>query len=83
MSHEWFVNKIPNGESLAEVRQRVGDALYEIERTYAHKNVRIITHGGPAWLAYVFAGEFDPKNEKYHGYKVDKTCTLITRIKRF
>ncbi|MFA6463613.1 MAG: class I tRNA ligase family protein [Candidatus Paceibacterota bacterium] len=37
-------------ESLREVKQRVGDFLYDIEKKYQGKNILIITHSGPMKL---------------------------------
>ncbi|MDB5253957.1 MAG: isoleucyl-tRNA synthetase, isoleucyl-tRNA synthetase [Parcubacteria group bacterium] len=62
---DWFERQIPNGESLKEVGKRVGAALYDLETTYEGKNILIITHGGPAWLAYVCTGMFTPENKEY------------------
>ncbi len=38
------------GESLNDLKRRVRAALYEYERTYAGKNILIVSHGGPTWL---------------------------------
>jgi len=61
----WFNEKIPGGESLREVGQRVASNLYDLESKYKNKNILIVTHGGPAWLAYVASGLYRPENEDY------------------
>ena len=59
----WFDKKIPGGgESLAEVKVRSAEALYELEEKYKDKNILIVTHGGPAWLLFVTAGFDEPDN---------------------
>ena len=50
-SHEERFTKRPQGgETLAELKHRMGEFLYEIEQKYAGKNILIISHGGPLWL---------------------------------
>jgi len=61
----WFDESIPGGESLKEVGQRVASNLYELESKYKNKNILLVTHGGPAWLAYVASGLYRPENEDY------------------
>lgn len=38
------------GETYTEIRKRVGDFIFEIERRYAGKRVLIVTHECPGWL---------------------------------
>jgi isoleucyl-tRNA synthetase len=38
-----------NEQSLLEVRRRVGELLFEIERRYTGKNVLLVSHGNPLW----------------------------------
>ncbi|MDO8518493.1 MAG: class I tRNA ligase family protein [bacterium] len=45
--------RVPEGAELyTQVRQRVGEFLFEIERRYNGKKILIITHLGPAGLLY-------------------------------
>jgi isoleucyl-tRNA synthetase len=39
-----------NETTVAEVRTRVGEFLFEVERRYSKKNILIITHGNPLWV---------------------------------
>lgn len=39
-----------NEASHIEVRKRVGELIFEIERRYTGKNVLIISHGNPLWV---------------------------------
>lgn len=61
----WFDRKIENGESLKDVKRRVGEVLYELEEKYKGKNILIITHGAPAWLSFVNTGLFEPDHKEY------------------
>ena len=46
------------GESWCDVKVRVGDALYELERKYQKENILLITHNSPAFmLARVVQGD--------------------------
>lgn len=47
---ERFVKATPNGENLTEIRKRVGEVLFEVERKYQDKNILFITHETPAWI---------------------------------
>ncbi len=61
----WFDRKIENGESLKDVKRRVGEVLYELEEKHKGKNILIITHGAPAWLSFVNTGLFEPDHKEY------------------
>jgi isoleucyl-tRNA synthetase len=52
----WYDNPPPGGESLKEAAKRIGSSLYDLESKYKNKNILIVTHGGPAWIAYTVAG---------------------------
>ncbi len=39
---------LPNGESLIDIRKRVGEFMYETDKKYEGKNILIITHEGIA-----------------------------------
>ena len=47
---ERFSKEVPEGETLTQVRRRVGEALYELEATYSGKNILIIAHGDSLWM---------------------------------
>jgi isoleucyl-tRNA synthetase len=50
-----------NGESLNDMRKRIGEFLYEIENTYKDENILIVSHGDPLWMIDTVA----------HGYDID------------
>lgn len=76
----WFDRKIKNGESFKDVYQRVADFLFEIEKKYKNKNILIITHGGPAWLAFVASGIHLPEKKEY---KIANDYVFVDDFKRF
>ena len=38
------------GESYLDMRKRVGELMFEVERRYSGKKILFVTHEGPAWL---------------------------------
>lgn len=48
-------NKYEDLETLVDVKKRVGEFIYEIERTFQGKKILIVTHDGPASLFEVIA----------------------------
>jgi isoleucyl-tRNA synthetase len=47
---EPFTSTPEGGETYTEIRKRVGDFIFEIERRYNGKRVLIVTHDCPGWL---------------------------------
>ena len=47
---EYFTHRLPEGESFADVKRRLGEALYDLEAKYQNKKILIITHESPSWL---------------------------------
>ena len=47
---ERFDKAPEGGETYREVRERLGECLFEMEQKYSDKNILIVTHEGPAWL---------------------------------
>ena len=43
------------GESRTDVRKRIGEFIYELEKKYTNKKILIISHGDPLWLLLVVA----------------------------
>ena len=41
----------PGAETLLEMKQRIGEALYELERTYTNETILIVGHEYTVWLA--------------------------------
>ncbi len=48
--YERFGKAAEGGETYADVRRRVGEFLFEVERRYSGRNVLIVTHECPTWL---------------------------------
>ncbi len=47
---ERFVKAPAGGETLSEVKNRIGEAIYEIEKSYANKRILIISHEDTLWM---------------------------------
>jgi len=58
---EKFYKTPPKGENLAQLKNRVAEFLYEIDRKYSHKNILIISHEYPIWLLFAAALGADTK----------------------
>jgi isoleucyl-tRNA synthetase len=52
---ERLTKRMPNGECINDVRERIGDFLYDINEKYEGKNIVIVTHDGPATLLFAVA----------------------------
>lgn len=67
---ERFGEKTDNAETLQDVRRRVGEFLFEVERRYSGKTILIVTHAEPAWLmeqvaAHIPCEEIASKDRPY------------------
>ncbi len=47
-----FQKKTGNGETLGELKNRVGEFLYDIDKKYDGKNILIVSHEYPIWMLY-------------------------------
>ncbi|MCK5590868.1 MAG: class I tRNA ligase family protein, partial [Candidatus Pacebacteria bacterium] len=56
---EEFNSHMPKGENAKEIRERVMEFLYEIDKKYKDKNILIVTHGAITWLLSVADISFD------------------------
>jgi isoleucyl-tRNA synthetase len=45
-----YEQKHPQGESLLDIKKRVGDFIYDIDSKYSGKNILIISHEYPIWM---------------------------------
>ena len=52
---------VGGGETLRETKKRMGEFLYDLEKTYEGKTILIVTHDGPAKLLKVVAAGADDK----------------------
>lgn len=58
---ERLEKRLPNGENLREIKQRLGEFIYEIDAKYEGKTILIVTHDGPASLLFAIAEGADDK----------------------
>ncbi len=56
---ERFTKNLPHGENFAEIRRRLGAALYDLEQKYRDQKILIITHESPVWLLTSLSGGLD------------------------
>jgi isoleucyl-tRNA synthetase len=56
-----FEIRPPNGESYADIKIRMGDFLYGLEKKYSGKRILIVTHDSPAYLLVSAAQSLDRK----------------------
>ncbi|KKW19263.1 MAG: Isoleucine-tRNA ligase [Parcubacteria group bacterium GW2011_GWA2_51_10] len=59
---EHFTRGPKGGETYTDVKRRMGEMLWELERTHKNKNILIVSHGTPLWML-VAASEGDSKAE--------------------
>ncbi|KKT20910.1 MAG: Isoleucine-tRNA ligase [Parcubacteria group bacterium GW2011_GWB1_43_8] len=49
---ENFTKAPPGGETLNELKKRIGEFIYEADKKYSGKNILIISHEYPIWMLY-------------------------------
>lgn len=49
------------GETLNEMKKRVGAFLYELEKNYTNENILIVSHGDPIWMLDTAAHGYNSK----------------------
>ncbi len=49
---EKFSKTPPNGENLSQLKNRVAEFIYDLEKKYEGKNILIISHEHPIWLMF-------------------------------
>jgi len=73
---ERFIKSPSGGESLTDVRRRIGPLLYDIDRKYKNKNILFITHEYPAWMLATVAEGADQEQSILQ--KEERNDFLIT-----
>ncbi|MBI2100962.1 MAG: class I tRNA ligase family protein [Candidatus Vogelbacteria bacterium] len=58
-AEQYFVDRLPGGENFTEVKRRLGEALYDLEKAYRDRKILIITHESPSWLLFAAAAGAD------------------------
>jgi isoleucyl-tRNA synthetase len=80
---DWFRDAVPQGESIADVKRRLGALLYEIESTFEGKHILISTHSTPSWMLFEIAGLTKDTPEKKTWYKTKDQDTDIGSFIKF
>ena len=52
---EKFTKPTPNGSTLADMKKRLGEFIYDIDHKYKGKKILIVTHEYDAWLLHAVA----------------------------
>jgi isoleucyl-tRNA synthetase len=73
---ERFWKKPKKGETVVELKNRLMDFLYEIDRKYKNKNILIVSHEYPIWL--IVAGAIGADKKKTLVLKENKPDFLKT-----
>ncbi len=50
-----FHVKVDGGETLTDVKKRVGEFLYDIDTKYEGKTILVVTHASPSWMLFAAA----------------------------
>jgi isoleucyl-tRNA synthetase len=67
-----FLEPIHGGESILDVKKRMGDFIYELEEKYQDKNILMISHGSPLWMLY----------SVLNGYNTDESIDMTNGLFR-
>ncbi|MEI6660176.1 MAG: class I tRNA ligase family protein, partial [bacterium] len=59
---ENFAHAPEGNESYADVKKRIMSFMFDVENRYKDKNILIVTHGAPAWLAVAGARMLDTEH---------------------
>ncbi len=54
-----FLDPIHGGESLLDVKKRIGQVFYEFEEKYQNKNILVISHGATLWMLFSVLNGYD------------------------
>ncbi len=81
---EEFIKSCPGGENLTELKNRVSEFIYEIDKKYSNKNILIIGHEYPLWLLFAGAnGANIKKSIELRGGKEDFLKTAEIKSLKF
>jgi isoleucyl-tRNA synthetase len=56
-----FYQAPEGGETLVQIKKRVGDFIYEVDKKYEGKNILIVTHEYPIWMLHAVREGMDNK----------------------
>ncbi len=59
---EHFSKAPEGGETLSQVRHRVGTFIYDIEQRYQNKRILIVSHGDPIWMLNLITAGLSPSD---------------------
>lgn len=73
---ERFAQAPQDGETFWEVRRRMGELLFELERRYVNKKILIVSHGNPLWLVRAVATHSSLSDLIVQGELLPKTAEI-------
>ena len=59
---ERFTKAPEGGETYAQIRARIGEVLFDIDRRYTGKNILLVTHGVPSWLLHAITNHISVRD---------------------
>ncbi len=74
---------VPEGESLTDIRGRVGEFLYDLEKKYQGKNILISTHSTPAWMLTMIGLGQSMGAEHSEWYRPENQSPKVGDFKKF
>jgi isoleucyl-tRNA synthetase len=63
-SRDMFAERCPGGENFYETKKRLGEALFDLEKTYSGKRILIVTHKICGWLLTAAGKKLDAKESE-------------------
>lgn len=77
-NHETMYKKMPNGESVDDVRKRMAEFLYEVHAKHKNSRILIVTHGSPLRMAKQIAAGIATRSLFHHfvWHDSDPTASL-------
>ena len=74
---EHFIKRPENGENLMDVKCRVGDFIYEINKKYNNKNILVVAHSESSFMLFSSAHGLTQQETKDLLDKDDENITFI------
>jgi len=60
-----FTKQLPHGENYADIKRRMGDCIYDIDKKYEGKNILFISHESPLWLLFAAVQGLDEEGSMH------------------
>lgn len=72
--------KFPNGDSFLDIKNRVADFIYDIDKTYEDKNILMVSHQGLIHALYFVVKGYDTDKimQNYESFSLIKTAEYMS-----